>query len=104
MMCPVATSKLGIKHRVPCRMYSNSRNSTVPEIIGRVGYLRSRAWIPVFSSVQAMCTPCSWRDGDDVNELLWGEGVRSTQTRGIRQRCFGQRREFFFVEAFGLCC
>ena len=42
-----------------CRIYSNSRRSTCPGFIGRLGAARSSAWIPVISSIDTVCTPCS---------------------------------------------
>ena len=54
---PVATSKLPIRHCVPCRVYSNSRRSTWPGFIGLVGAIRSSAWMPVISSTLTVWTP-----------------------------------------------
>src|SRR5215207_6858362 len=60
MILPVATSKLAIKHRVAWRMYSCSWHSTLPGRIGRAGWRRSRAWMPVRLLVGA----------DQMNALL----------------------------------
>jgi hypothetical protein len=38
---------------------SNSRRSTCPGFIGRLGAARSSAWMPVISSIETVCTPCS---------------------------------------------
>lgn len=53
-----ATLKFTVKQSVPCRSYSNSRRSSRPGFIGLVGCLRSRAWMPVFSSVLTREMPC----------------------------------------------
>ena len=37
--------------------------TTRPEIIGRVGYLRSHAWMPVFPSVLTVCVPLWYKSG-----------------------------------------
>jgi hypothetical protein len=37
---------------------NDSRRSTCPGFIGRLGAARSSAWIPVISSIEAVCTPC----------------------------------------------
>src|SRR5437660_9739297 len=44
--CPVTTSRLRMKLRVPWRMDSNSRRSTMPGRSGRFGSFRSKAWTP----------------------------------------------------------
>jgi hypothetical protein len=49
---PVATSKAAIRVCVPWRRYSNSRRSTLPGTIGSPGAIRSRAWMPVISSME----------------------------------------------------
>ena len=41
--CPVTTWKLPISVVVPCRLYSNSRHSVWPGVIGRVAATRSNA-------------------------------------------------------------
>ena len=56
---PETTSNAAISAWVPCRTYSNSRRSTCPGFIGRLGAARSSAWIPVISSTETVCTPCS---------------------------------------------
>ena len=56
---PVATSKLPIRHWVPCRWYSNSRRSSWPGFIRLVGAIRSNAWMPVISSTLTVCVPSS---------------------------------------------
>jgi hypothetical protein len=56
---PVATSKLPIRHGVPCRRYASARRSTRPGFVGFVGAMRSRAWIPVIASTQAVCVPAA---------------------------------------------
>ena len=56
---PEATSNAAISACVPCRTYSNSRRSTCPGFIGKPGEARSSAWIPVISSIETVCTPCS---------------------------------------------
>ena len=63
MIWPVTTSRLRMKLRVPWRMYSNSRRSTVPGVSGRFGAVRSRAWTPVISSVLSTRSPCSASSG-----------------------------------------
>ena len=55
--CPVTTSRLRMTVHVPCRMYSNSRRSTLPGASGKPGCLRSSAWMPVSSSVVTMRSP-----------------------------------------------
>ena len=47
-----------MKDKVPCRIYSNSRRSTLPGTIGRPGCFRSRACTPVISSVLSTASPC----------------------------------------------
>ena len=37
---------------MPWRRYSNSRRSTLPGAIGSPGAMRSRAWMPVISSME----------------------------------------------------
>lgn len=56
---PVATLKFAVRHKVPCRSYSNSRRSINPGRAGLVGAVRSRACIPVFSSVLTTCVPAA---------------------------------------------
>ena len=51
---PFATSNAAIRALVPCRMYSNSRRSTCPGFIGSLLAARSRAWIPVISSIETV--------------------------------------------------
>ena len=63
MTLPVATSRFAIKHVVPLRMYSNSRRSSRPGRIGRVGAARSSAWMLVFSSVETTWVPCACSAG-----------------------------------------
>src|SRR5436190_548538 len=59
MTWPATMSRLRMNERVPWRMYSNSRRSTLPGASGRPGCLRSRAWTPVNSSVLTQRSPCS---------------------------------------------
>jgi len=66
VLLPVTTSRLTINERVPCRMYSNSRRSTLPQASGRPVYFRSNAWTPVSSSVLTVRSPCSARAGASV--------------------------------------
>jgi len=40
-ICPVTTSRLTMKDRVPCRTYANSRRATLPGAGGSPGCLRS---------------------------------------------------------------
>ena len=44
---PVVTTKLPIKHNVPCRVYSDSISSHFLAIIGLLGAFRSSACMPV---------------------------------------------------------
>ena len=55
---PVATSRWAISACVPWRIYSNSRRSTLPGLIGREGAMRSSAWMPVISSTETVRTVC----------------------------------------------
>jgi len=55
----VATSKAAISAFMPWRTYSNSRRSTCPDFIGRLGAARSSAWMLVISSMEMVRTPCS---------------------------------------------
>lgn len=50
---------VAIRAWVPCRRYSNSRRSSLPGAAGGSGWTRSRAWMPVFSSVPTRWTPRS---------------------------------------------
>ena len=47
---PVVTTKLPIRHNVPCRAYSNSISWHFPAIIALSGAVRSSACKPVISS------------------------------------------------------
>src|SRR5712692_7218500 len=60
---PVATSKLAIRHWVPWRAYSNSCRSILPGRSTSGGCSRSKACIPLFSSVLTVRTPAVWRAG-----------------------------------------
>ena len=44
--------KGGIQRRVPCRAYSKPWRSARPGESGKIGSVRSSAWITVFSSTQ----------------------------------------------------
>src|SRR3954464_3027216 len=54
---PVVTTKLPIRHNVPCRVYSDSISSHFLAIIGLLGAFRSSAWMPVISSTQTVWVP-----------------------------------------------
>jgi len=47
---PVVTTKLPIRHNVPCRVYSTSISWHFPAIIALLGAIRSSACKPVISS------------------------------------------------------
>src|SRR5438552_199387 len=61
MTFPLTTSKLMMNDRVPWRMYSNSRRSTLPGRSGKLGAARSSAWTPVISSVLITRSPLATR-------------------------------------------
>jgi len=48
--CPVSTSSAANRLRVPLRLQSWVSRSTCPGFIGSIGWVRSSAWIWVFSS------------------------------------------------------
>src|SRR3954463_16827623 len=54
---PVVTTKLPIRHNVPCRVYSDSISSHFLAIIGLLGAFRSSACRPVISSTQTVWVP-----------------------------------------------
>src|SRR5262249_14980078 len=60
---PCATSKLAINVTVPRRIYSNSRRSSCPGSMSRVGCVRSSAWMPVISSVDSPRSPAVAKAG-----------------------------------------
>jgi hypothetical protein len=54
----IASSRVmnsSVRQSVPWRTYSNSRRTGDPRVIGRSGYRRSSACMPVFSSTQTTC-------------------------------------------------
>src|SRR5271166_3177345 len=63
---PVVTTKLPIRLKVPCRVYSNSIRWQCSGIIGRLWALRSNAWMPVISSVLTVWVP---RSEEHTSEL-----------------------------------
>ena len=56
-------SRSSTEMKLPRLEYSNSICSGCPGIIGCVDALRSKAWMPVFSSTEASRTPYAFRSG-----------------------------------------
>ncbi len=54
---PLTTSQLAVRHRVPWRVYSNSRFRGLPISMGRSGAFLCSACMPVFSSTLSVLTP-----------------------------------------------
>src|SRR4029450_10410775 len=88
---PWTTSKLAMRHCVPWRTYSNSRRSTWPGRPGSVGAARSRAWIPVISSVLTTCPPRAWSAGASAYTVQTG-AICAARTAGSRSRGVSQYR------------
>src|SRR6478609_1878380 len=86
---PSTTSKLAIKHCVPWRTYSNSRRSTWPGRIGSVGAARSRAWMPVISSVLTTCPPRATSVGASAYVVhtasICAASAAGSRSRGVSQ-------------------
>src|SRR5215471_12422399 len=82
---PVGTTNVANRQRVPLRMYSNSSKALRPGCNGLVGYLRWRAWMPVFSAqhrLAVLVQPGGIQvELADSQRLLFKGGVVAVQPR-----------------------
>src|SRR5437867_8529682 len=86
---PCTTSQLAMRHCVPWRTYSNSRRSTCPGRTGSVGAARSRAWMPVISSVLTTWPPRAAIAGAAAYSVhtvsICGARTAGSASRGVSQ-------------------
>ncbi len=93
---PVTTSKFAMRQRVPWRRYSNSMRSVSPGRVGSVGWRRSRAWMPVFSSVLTTWPPCSW--------IVFASAYVEHTLRTSASYCSGSASLSFDVSQYWVLC